>query len=494
MSTRKKLTAAASALAITIVLSSSISVMAGDSAAGRTAAGKTVPVATYRALDLFGDVFERVRADYVDPVEDRKLLEYALQGMLSNLDPHSTYMTAEETKAMSVQNRGEFGGLGIEVTMENGVVKVVSPIDETPAARAGVQAGDLIVEIDGQQVMGLSLNDAVEKMRGRVGTPITLTIVRTGAPEPLRLTLTRDIIQIRSVRSRIENGNVGYIRMSAFNAQTFTGLQKAFQDIDKEAGSKLIGYVLDLRNNPGGLLDQAISVSDAFLDKGEIVSTRGRKPEDTRRDNATPGDLAKGMPVIVLINGGSASASEIVAGALQDHKRAIVMGTQSFGKGSVQTLLDVPGGGSIKLTTARYYTPSGASIQGTGITPDIVVERAKIVEEKSAFGEIHEADLKGSLKNPNAQPATPAPAPAPEVPDPTLQPEGAKPEGDATKQPEAQKPAADKTTAKPEGEPANDYQLIRAVDVLQGIALYKSTGTPAPVVAPAPTPAPTTTP
>ncbi len=485
MSTRKKLTAVASALAIAIVMSSSLSVMAGDSA-GRTAAGKTVPVSTYRALDLFGDVFERVRADYVDPIEDRKLLEYALQGMLSNLDPHSTYMTAEETKAMSVQNRGEFGGLGIEVTMENGVVKVVSPIDETPAARAGVQAGDLIVEIDGQQVMGLSLNDAVEKMRGRVGTPITLTIVRSGAPEPLRLTLTRDIIQIRSVRSRIENGNVGYIRMSAFNAQTFPGLQKAFQDIDKEAGNKLIGYVLDLRNNPGGLLDQAISVSDAFLDKGEIVSTRGRKPEDTRRDNATPGDLAKGLPVVVLINGGSASASEIVAGALQDHKRAIVMGTQSFGKGSVQTLLDVPGGGSIKLTTARYYTPSGASIQGTGITPDIVVERAKIVEEKSAFGEIHEADLKGSLKNPNAQPAPAQPA----VPDPTLQPEGAKPENGA-KTEEKVPPAADKTTAKPEGEPANDYQLIRAVDVLQGIALYKSTGTPAPVV---PAPAPTKTP
>lgn len=483
MSTRKKLTAAASALAIAIVLSSSLSVMAGDGA--RTAAGKTVPTNTYRALDLFGDVFERVRADYVDPIEDRKLLEYALQGMLSNLDPHSTYMTAEETKAMSVQNRGEFGGLGIEVTMENGVVKVVSPIDETPAARAGVQAGDLIVEIDGQQVMGLSLNDAVDKMRGRVGTPITLTIIRTGASEPLRLTLTRDIIQIRSVRSRIENGNVGYIRMSAFNAQTFTGLQKAFQDIDKEAGNKLIGYVLDLRNNPGGLLDQAISVSDAFLDKGEIVSTRGRKPEDTRRDNATPGDLAKGLPVVVLINGGSASASEIVAGALQDHKRGIVMGTQSFGKGSVQTLLDVPGGGSIKLTTARYYTPSGASIQGTGITPDIVVERAKIVEEKSAFGEIHEADLKGSLKNPNAPAPTPA-APAPEVQDPTLQPEGAKPEGEAPKQPEAQKPAADKTTAKPEGEGANDYQLIRAVDVLQGIALYKSTGvTPAAPAAPA---------
>jgi carboxyl-terminal processing protease len=467
MTTRKKLTAAASALAIAVVLSTSYSVLAG-SGAPRTA-GKSVPASTYRALDLFGDVFERVRADYVDPVEDRKLLEYALNGMLSNLDPHSSYMSEEEAKVMSVQNRGEFGGLGIEVTMENGVVKVVSPIDDTPAARAGVQSGDLIVEIDGQQVMGLSLNEAVDKMRGRVGTSIILTIVRTGTPEPLRLTLTRDIIQIKSVRSRIESGNVGYIRMSAFNGQTFPGLQKAFQDIDKEAGNKLIGYVLDLRNNPGGLLDQAIAVSDAFLDKGEIVSTRGRKPEDTRRDNATPGDLARGLPVVVIINGGSASASEIVAGALQDHKRGIIMGTQSFGKGSVQTLMDVPGGGSIKLTTARYYTPSGNSIQGTGITPDIVVERAKIVEEKSAFGEVHEADLKGSLKNPT---------PAEKVSDPTLQPENKKPE-DGTAKPDDKKPAgADGKTA--EAEKTDDYQLIRAVDILQGIALYRATGTPKP--------------
>lgn len=465
MTTRKKLTTAASALAIAVVLSTSYSVLAG-SGAPRTA-GKSVPASTYRALDLFGDLFERVRADYVDPVEDRKLLEYALNGMLSNLDPHSSYMSEEEAKAMSVQNRGEFGGLGIEVTMENGVVKVVSPIDETPAARAGVQSGDLIVEIDGQQVMGLSLNEAVDKMRGRVGTNIILTIVRAGTPEPLRLTLTRDIIQIKSVRSRIESGNVGYIRMSAFNGQTFPGLQKAFQDIEKEAGNKLIGYVLDLRNNPGGLLDQAIAVSDAFLDKGEIVSTRGRKAEDTRRDNATPGDLARGLPVIVIINGGSASASEIVAGALQDHKRGIIMGTQSFGKGSVQTLMDVPGGGSIKLTTARYYTPSGNSIQGTGITPDIVVERAKIVEEKSAFGEVHEADLKGSLKSQT----TPE-----KVTDPTLQPENKKPE-DGTAKPDDKKPANGKAA---EAEKSDDYQLIRAVDVLQGIALYRATGTAKP--------------
>lgn len=459
---RNKLAAAASVLALTVFLTTSYSVFAGSGGAPRTA-GKSVPANTYTALHLFGDVFERVRADYVDPIDDRKLLEYALNGMLSNLDPHSAYMTEEDTKAMAVQNRGEFGGLGIEVTMENGVVKVVSPIDETPAARAGVQAGDLIVEIDGQQVMGMSLNEAVEKMRGRVGTNIVLTIVRAGTPEPLRLTLTRDIIQIRSVRSRVESGNVGYVRMSAFNGQTFSGLQKAFQDIEKEAGNRLIGYVLDLRNNPGGLLDQAIAVSDAFLDRGEIVSTRGRKPEDTRRDNATPGDLARGLPVVVLINGGSASASEIVAGALQDHKRAIIMGTQSFGKGSVQTVLEVPGGGSIKLTTARYYTPSGNSIQGTGITPDIIVERAKIVEEKSTFGEVHEADLKGSLKNPGANE---------KVNDPTLQPEGKTEDGAAK---DDKKPAG--KDAKAADAPKNDdYQLVRAIDVLQGIALYRAAG------------------
>ncbi len=471
-STRKKLTAAASAIAIAVFLTTSYSVVFAGSGQPR-AAGKSVPASTYRALDLFGEVFERVRADYVDPVEDRKLLEYALVGMLSNLDPHSTYMTEEETKAMSVQNRGEFGGLGIEVTMENGVVKVVSPIDETPAARAGVQSGDLIVEIDGQQVMGMSLNEAVDKMRGRVGTNIVLTIVRAGASEPMRLTLTRDVIQIKSVRSRVEGGNVGYIRMSAFNGQTFSGLQKAFEDINKEAGNKIIGYVLDLRNNPGGLLDQAIAVSDAFLEKGEIVSTRGRKAEDTRRDNATPGDLARGLPVVVLVNGGSASASEIVAGALQDHKRGIIMGTQTFGKGSVQTLLEVPGGGSIKLTTARYYTPSGKSIQGLGITPDITVERAKIVEEKNAFGEVHEADLKGSLKNPNA------PEKAPE---PTLQPDGKKPEDNAANK--GAPKAAGKDDKAVDAQKNDDYQLIRAIDVLQGISLYRGTAAPEQPAAP----------
>jgi carboxyl-terminal processing protease len=467
MTMKKKLIAAGSTLAIVVALTTSWTVIAAPGK--RTAGVSSTPTETYRALTLFGDVFEQVRLNYVEPVEDKKLIEYALNGMLSNLDPHSNYMSAEETRSMSIQNRGEFGGLGIEITMENGVVKVVSPIDDTPASRAGMQSGDLIVEIDGTQVMGLSLNEAVDKMRGRVGSEVVLTVVRPGASEPLKIKLIRDTIQIRSVKSRVENGNVGYIRMSAFNSQTYPGLKKAFSDFEKEAGGKLIGYVLDLRNNPGGLLDQAIMVSDAFLDKGEIVSTRGRNPEDMRRDLASSGDLAKGLPVVVLINGGSASASEIVAGALQDHKRAILMGTQSFGKGSVQTLLDVPGGGSIKLTTARYYTPSGRSIQATGITPDIVVERAKLVEEKSKFSEVHEADLKGAISNGLKKEDD-------KVDDPTLLPEGEQ-KKDAPQAPEANKPAAPGKQAT--GTPAketDDYQLLRAVDLLQGISLYAQAG------------------
>lgn len=437
--------------AVAVVLCfTSLSVMAAQDD-DRTAKRSTVSD-TYKALNLFGDVFEQVRANYVEPVEDKKLIEYALNGMLANLDPHSGYMNEEETKSMSIQNRGEFGGLGIEVTMENGLIKVVSPIDETPAARAGLQSGDLIVEIDGGQVMGMTLSEAVDKMRGKVGTEIVLTVVREGAKEPMKVRIVRDVIQIKSVRSRVESGNIGYIRITTFNAQTFPGLKKAFEDIKKEAGNKLIGYVLDLRNNPGGLLDQAISVSDAFLDRGEIVSTRGRSEEDTRRDSATPGDLAEGKPVVVLVNGGSASASEIVSGALQDHKRGIVMGTKTFGKGSVQTIFNVPGGGAIRLTTARYFTPSGRSIQATGIDPDIIVERAKVVAEKDPFGERHEADLKGALKNPNDKEE--------EVQDPTLMPE------------------KDDKSASKDGKDAkdtqkDDYQLMRAVDLLQGIALYR---------------------
>jgi carboxyl-terminal processing protease len=448
---------AGTAIAAALVI---LSFKAGEAENAPRSTPQQTQTETYRALNLFGDVFEQVRDNYVEPVDDKKLIEYALNGMLTSLDPHSGYMTAEETKSMSIQNRGEFGGLGIEVTMENNVVKVISPIDDTPAARAGVQAGDLIVEIDGKPVLGMSLNDAVDKMRGKVGTEIVLTVVRTGTAEPLKLKLTRATIQIQSVRHRVEGGNIGYIRMSAFNAQTFPGLQKSFEDFDKQTGDKkIVGYVLDLRNNPGGLLDQAIAVSDAFLERGEIVSTRGRSKDDMRRDNATPGDLAHGKPVVVLINGGSASASEIVAGALQDQKRAIIMGTQSFGKGSVQTLVDVPGGGSIKLTTARYYTPSGRSIQGKGITPDITVEQAKVVaDKKPLLGELHEADLKGALANPDdaKKPATPASQP-------TLMPDkddsGAKTDG------KDKKDADDKDS---------DFQLMRAIDLIQGISLYKA--------------------
>ncbi len=361
---------------------------------------------TYRQLNLFGDVFERVRADYVEKPEDSKLIEAAINGMLSSLDPHSTYMDAKEFRDMQVTTRGQFGGLGIEVTMEDGLVKVVTPIDDTPAAKAGVQAGDLIVKLDDEDVKGMTLQQAVDKMRGAVATPIKLTIIRKGQDKPLELTLNRDIINIKSVRSRVEDGDIGYIRITSFSEQTGEGLKKAIEDLTKQIGEdKLKGFILDLRNNPGGLLDQAIDVSDAFLDRGEIVSTRGRNADETERRNARPGDLAKGKPVIVLVNGGSASASEIVAGALQDHKRATILGSLSFGKGSVQTVIPVSGNAAIKLTTARYYTPSGRSIQAKGISPDIelVQDVPQDVKEKAEAAGVEttrgEASLKGHLKN-----------------------------------------------------------------------------------------------
>lgn len=401
---------------------------------------------TYQQLNLFGDVFERVKAQYVDEVTDKDLIEKAINGMLVSLDPHSAYLTEESFDDMQVRTRGEFGGLGIEVTMENGLVKVVSPIDETPAFRAGIQAGDYIVEIDGEPVMSMTLNDAVEKMRGKVGTEIKLVVRREGEAEPLDFTLVRDVIRIRSVRHNIENGNVGYIRVTTFNQNTDTGVKEAVDVIKKELGDKLVGYVLDLRNNPGGLLDQAISVSDAFLDKGEIVSTRGRDEQDTKRDNATKGDIAEGLPIIVLINSGSASAAEIVAGALQDHKRAILLGTQSFGKGSVQTVIPLPGHGAMRLTTARYYTPSGRSIQAKGITPDIAVEQAKI--ETIASRRYGEADLRGALDAPvktdDKNVEIPANVPAPEG---------------------------------KEEEKAVDYQLLRALDLISGLSLYNNANT-----------------
>ncbi|MPT24973.1 MAG: S41 family peptidase [Starkeya sp.] len=361
---------------------------------------------TYRQLNLFGDVFERVRADYVEKPEDSKLVEAAINGMLSSLDPHSTYMDAKDFRDMQVQTRGQFGGLGIEVTMEDGLVKVVAPIDDTPAAKAGVQAGDLIAKLDGEEVKGMTLNQAVDKMRGAVNTPIKLTIIRKGQDKPIELSITRDIINIKSVRARVEHDDIGYIRITSFSEQTGEGLKKAVADLTKQIGEdKLKGFIIDLRNNPGGLLDQAIDVSDTFLDRGEIVSTRGRDPEQTERRNARPGDLAKGKPIIVLVNGGSASASEIVAGALQDHKRAKVLGSLSFGKGSVQTVIPVSGNAAIKLTTARYYTPSGRSIQAKGIQPDIelVQDVPQDVKAKAEAAGVEttrgEASLKGHLKN-----------------------------------------------------------------------------------------------
>ena len=355
---------------------------------------------TYRQLNLFGDVFERVRADYVEKPDDAKLIETAINGMLAGLDPHSSYMDAKSFRDMQVQTRGEFGGLGIEVTMEDGLIKVVAPIDDTPASKAGVLANDLITKLDDDQVQGMTLNQAVEKMRGPVNTKIRLTIMRKGADKPIEVTLTRDIIRVRSVRSHIEGDDIGYIRITQFNEQTTEGLKKAIAEIQaKISDDKLKGFIIDLRNNPGGLLDQAISVSDAFLEKGEIVSTRGRNPEETQRFSARPGDLTHHKPVIVLINGGSASASEIVAGALQDHKRATLLGTRSFGKGSVQTIIPLgSGNGALRLTTARYFTPSGRSIQAKGIVPDIEVLQDVPDDLKTKTDTKGEASLRGHLK------------------------------------------------------------------------------------------------
>lgn len=403
---------------------------------------------TYRNLNLFGDVFERVRAQYVDEVEDKEMIETAINGMLTALDPHSAYLNEDSFAEMQVKTRGEFGGLGIEVTMENGYVKVVSPIDDTPAFRAGMKAGDFITHIDGEQVLGLTLSDAVDRMRGKVGTDISLTVRREGEAEPLEVVITRDIIRIQSVRSRIE-GNAGYIRVTTFNQNTEDGVEEAIEEIKDELGADLTGFVLDLRNNPGGLLDQAILTADLFLDRGEIVSTRGREERDTKRDNATPGDVADGLPIVVLINGGSASASEIVAGALQDHKRAIILGEKSFGKGSVQTVIPLPGHGAMRLTTARYYTPSGRSIQAKGIEPDIKVKLATI--ESLKVRQTRESDLRGALDKPANDDDVP------NTDDPAN-------DGENAGEEEASE------------EELKDYQLVRALDLLNGLSLYKSGG------------------
>ena len=363
----------------------------------------------YQQLDLFGDIFEKIRQDYVEPVDSKKLIEAAINGMLSSLDPHSSYLPPDDFADMRVQTRGSFGGLGIEVTQEDGFVKVVSPMDGTPAAEAGIKSGDFITAVNGESLMGLPLDEAVDKMRGPIGSEVKVTIVREGEKKPFDVTLTRDTIKLTAVKGSHDDNTV-ILRISTFNDQTFPNLQSSIKEQVKELGGmdKVDGFILDLRNNPGGLLTQAIKVSDAFLDKGEIVSTRGRNPQDSERFNATPGDLADGKPIVVLINGGSASASEIVTGALQDHHRAIVVGTKSFGKGSVQTVMPIQGEGAMRLTTARYYTPSGRSIQNLGISPNVVVpqpepqaeDAAKDGEDKTPANRLtSEADLKGAITN-----------------------------------------------------------------------------------------------
>ena len=357
---------------------------------------------TYRQLNLFGDVFERVRADYVEVPDDSKLIESAINGMVIELDPHSSYMDPKSFRDMQVETRGEFGGLGMEVTMEDGLIKVVAPIDETPAAKAGILANDIITKLDDDQLQGLTLSQAVEKMRGPLNTKIKLTIMRKGQDKSIEISLMRDIVRVRSVRSDVQGDDVGYIRVTQFTEQTTEGLKKAIVDISTKVGNdRLKGYILDLRNNPGGLLDQAISVSSAFIQKGEIVSTRGRAPEETQRFTAHGGDLTNGKPLIVLINGGSASASEIVAGALQDFKRATILGTRSFGKGSVQTIIPLGAdNGALRLTTARYFTPSGRSIQAKGITPEIEVlqDLPDDIKAKTDTSTKGEASLRGHLQ------------------------------------------------------------------------------------------------
>ncbi len=397
-------------------------------------------------------MFERIRAEYVEPVSDRDLIENAINGMLTGLDPHSSYMNAKSYKDMQVQTRGEFGGLGLEVTQENGIIKVVSPIDDTPAARAGIKAGDLITTIDNTTVQGLSLNDAVDKMRGPPNSTIRLVIKRENVDKPVEVSLQREVIHIQVAKSHME-GDIGYVRLTQFNEQTDAGLRAAVAKFRQQAGDRLHGLVLDLRNNPGGLLDQAIAVSDDFLEQGEIVSTRARHADDSQRWNAKPGDITGGLPVVVLTNGGSASASEIVAGALQDHHRAVVLGTRTFGKGSVQTVIPLSGNGAMRLTTARYYTPSGRSIQGLGITPDIQVASSRT--ETPHFGPEREADLNHVLRNQGGTPpdaAAPARTDLPPIAStvPKLPPEGW-PTFDAAK-------------------PDTDFQLQQGLTVVRAMA------------------------
>ena len=419
---------------------------------------------TYRLLSLFGDVFEKVRSDYVEPVSDQQLIEAALNGMLSSLDPHSGYLNASNFKDFQVTTKGEFGGLGIEVTMENGWVKVISPIDDTPAAHAGIQPNDLITHLDGESVQGMTLNDAVERMRGAPNTDIRLTVQRGKRP-PFDITLTRAVIKIQTVKWKLID-KVGYVRITQFTETSDDNLLKALAGIKKKAKGPLEGYVLDLRNNPGGLLDQAVRVAGDFLDRGEIVSTRARHPEDTQRFNAHGPDLLNGAPLVVLINDGSASASEIVAGALKDHRRATLMGTRSFGKGSVQTIIPLPGHGAIRLTTARYYTPSGRSIQAVGIEPDIVVPPSQHIAA-DAEPRRSEAGLKGALHNDTISAAAEKKllqqAHAAEV----------KADHAAVADAECGKPSAAAAPPIVMGDPASDYQLARAIALLHERAAGK---------------------
>ncbi len=391
----------------------------------------------YKQLNLFGEVYERVRSEYVEQIKDKDLIEAAINGMLQSLDPHSSYLNSESFEEMKVQTKGEFGGLGIEVTMENGLVKVVSPIDETPAAKAGILSGDYISHINEEAVLGLSLSEAVDKMRGAVNTAIVVTIIREGK-EPFDVKIIRDIIKITSVKTKAYD-DIGYLRITSFTQKTYKNLIKKFSTLEKEMNGDMKGLVLDLRNNPGGLLDQAISVSDAFLNRGEIVSTRGRDTNAEQRFNASKGDITKGIPIVILINGGSASASEIVAGALQDHKRGILMGTSSFGKGSVQTIIPVSSKGAIRLTTARYFTPSGKSIQAKGIDPDIFVPQSKleVIENNNSR---KEANLRGHLDEKKA---------------------------DATDDINS-----DKNEEETKNKSKDDYQLNRALDLLKSISVY----------------------
>jgi len=408
----------------------------------------------YEQLDLFGDIFERVRAQYVEEVDTRKLIEAAINGMLTSLDPHSSYLSPDDAENMQVQTRGEFGGLGIEVTQEDGFVKVVSPMDGTPADQAGIEAGDFITHVDGDSLLGLTLNEAVDLMRGPVGSEIVITVVREGEPEPFDVSIIRDTIELTAVRARTERDAV-VLRITTFNDNTYPNLESGLQEqIEAQGGlDQVSGIVLDLRNNPGGLLSQAIKVADAFLEKGEIVSTRGREVQDGERFNATEGDLADAKPIVVLINGGSASASEIVAGALQDHRRAIVVGTKSFGKGSVQTVMPLRGGGAMRLTTSRYYTPSGRSIQALGVSPDIVVaqppRRPQDEEDEAQSNRParSEADLRGRLSNDSLS-------------------------EDELKQIEEERQRAEEVARLRE----EDYQLAYAVDILSGLSVMDRNG------------------